>query len=162
MLLVVELTLVLFCFRVFIYNCIVRNSWSLDRSTFPSRRSCEKVVNVSFPMKDNKGSTVSGVLSTWLRWSVFLSAINCSIRFGSSIVLNYKFFTDMILFHFIDVSVGMSIVFKFVLSEFIVRYLISLHIDMTCSIFWILIIFVLMKIVCNVHCRSSFGEVYLS
>ena len=61
-------------------------------------------------------------------------------------VLNCKCFVDLISFHFTDVFVGMFIVFKLALSELPVRYLISLHIDITCSIFWILIFYFLMMI----------------
>ena len=83
-----------------------------------SSSSCEKVMNVSFPMRDNNGSTVNGVPSVWLRWFAFLSANNWSISIGSSIVLNCNFFADLMSFHFTDVSTGMSIVFRFVFSEF--------------------------------------------
>ena len=137
---VTELTIVLFCFRFFVYNCIVGDSWSLDMSVFQSRISWEKVVNVSFPMRDNKGSKVNGVQCTWLRWFAFLSMITWTIRFGSSIILNCKFLANLLVsFHFIDVSVTMSTFFKLVLLKLIVRYLIFLLIDMTCSIFWLLI-----------------------
>ena len=118
------MTIVLFCFKFFIYNCSVGDSRSLDRSAVPSSSSYEKVVNVSFPMRDKNGLTVNGFLSAWLRWCAFLSVITWSISVGTSIFLNSKFFVDLMSFHFTDVSFGISIVFRFVFLELLVRYLI--------------------------------------
>ena len=139
--LVGDLTIVLFCFRVFIYSCVVGDSLSWDRSAIPSSSSWKKFVNISFPIRERRGSTVNGVPSAWLRCFALRSEINWSIRIGSFIVLKCKFLIDFISFYCTDVSVGRSIIFNFFLAEVTVRYFIFLHIAMTCYIFWMLSIF---------------------
>ena len=54
----------------------MRDRSSCDRFSFPSRSSWEKVVNVTLPMRDIRGSIVNGVPSAWLRWCALRSAIS--------------------------------------------------------------------------------------
>ena len=65
--LVGDLTIVLFCLRFCIYSYVVGDTFSWDRSAVPSSSSWEKVVNVSLPTRESRDSTVNGVLSAWLR-----------------------------------------------------------------------------------------------
>ena len=74
--LVGELTKVLFCFRFCIYSCVVGDNLSGDRSAVPSSSIWEKVVNVSFPTRDSRGSTVNGVPYACLKCFGLQSAIN--------------------------------------------------------------------------------------
>ena len=68
------------------------------------------------PINESRGSIVNGVPSAWLIFFELRSAISWSIKIGSSMVLNDKFLVAFISFHCTNVSVGMSIVFKFVLA----------------------------------------------
>ena len=89
--LVGDLTIVLFWSRFCIYSCVVGDRLSWDRSAVPLSSSWEKVVNVSLSTRKRRGSTVNGVPSAWLRWFALRSAINWSIKMVSSMVLNCKF-----------------------------------------------------------------------
>ena len=84
--LVGDLTIVLFCFRFCIYSYVVGDSFSWDRSTVPSSSFWEKVVNMFLPTRESRGSTVNGVPSAWLRFFALRSAINWSIKIGPAVV----------------------------------------------------------------------------
>ena len=89
--LVGDLTIVLFWSRFCIYSCVVGDRLSWDRSAVPLSSSWEKVVNVSLSTRKRRGSTVNGVPSAWLRCFALRSAINWSINpLGSLWQIDHK------------------------------------------------------------------------
>ena len=129
------ITFSLFRFRRFRYLATVLEMSSFDKSAVPSSNLPEKILKLSVPINDAKGSMVSGVPSAWLRWFDIPSITNFSICSSSSIVLSLSDLSFLISLHLIVPSTGISTVFKDALFLFIVTYFIVLHILITCSIF---------------------------
>ena len=161
-LLVFESTMFLFHLGAFRYNCIVGDIWGSKRSGVSSRSFWGKVVNVSFPIRDARGSIVKAP-STWLTRFEFISAISWSMRVGSSLVVNCKFLVVLMLFHFTYLFVGISIVLKMIffwISSKVFDF--SPH---RYNLFCLLDIYYFFpgwKLYCCDHWQRSFGKVLLS
>ena len=87
----------LFCFKFLRYFVIVEDIFNDSMSVFPFNNAWENEVKLSVPISDRIGPMVNGMPWAWFRWWEFLSAMICSIIYGSSMILNCKLgFFDII------------------------------------------------------------------
>ena len=102
----------LFCFSLFMYFDIMGNIFNDTIFALSLNNFWEKDVQLSVPMSNIMGLMISGVPCTRSKWWKFLSALTYFTLSGSSIVINCKVGVFLMLFHFMFVSAGMTIVCK--------------------------------------------------